>query len=100
MAVLNIPPNSGIRNLGRLPGTIHIYNTGNPGGAVTTYSMTIIDVGIWEGVRLTRGDQDSYQANGNATYLKNDGPSRLQVLYVGADELEDSDVEVVSEFPS
>ena len=32
MAVVNIPPNQVIYKLGPIPGTMHVYNTGNPGG--------------------------------------------------------------------
>lgn len=82
MAVVNIPPDGQIRALGQIPGTMHVYNTGNPAGGNSTYSVTILTVNVWLNVVIAQGGTDSYPANNNVTYIQNNGPNRLQVLYV------------------
>ena len=102
MAVVNIPPDNQIYGLGQVNGTLHIYNTGNPAGGNTTYDLTIITVNHWANVVIAQGHTDSYGAGGNAVYIQNHGPNRLQVLYLeGEPETpEEAGWKVVSEVPS
>jgi len=81
-AVVNIQPNGTIYGLGAINSTMHIYNTGNPAGGNSTYNLTIINVNNWQGVVIPQGHTDTYQPQGNAVYIQNNGPNRLQVLYV------------------
>ena len=81
-AVVNIPPNGAIYSLGAINSTLHIYNTGQPGGGNTTYNLTIIAVNVWMGVVTAPGNTQSYNPAGNAVYIQNNGPSQLQALYV------------------
>ncbi|GAA4375218.1 hypothetical protein [Nocardioides caricicola] len=85
MAVVNIPPDNRIYGLGQVPGTMYVYNMNNPPGA-TTYNLTIVHVNAWVGVVINPGHSDDYPAGGNPTFIQNQGPSVLQVLYIGADE--------------
>lgn len=82
-AVQNIPPDGRIYNLGRIPGQLHVYNTGRPGGGNTNYHLTIVHVGYFPR-QLPPGHTHSYNAAGNAVYIQNNGPSTLQVLYSAA----------------
>ncbi|NTF45703.1 hypothetical protein [Rhizobium rhizogenes] len=86
MAVVNIPPDGQIYALGRVPGTLHVYNRGPN---ASTYNLTIINVNNWQNVHLQTGHTNSYAANGNATYIQNlNGSGTLQCLWVAlADEL-------------
>jgi hypothetical protein len=78
--VHNIPPDERIYSLGRLAGSIHIYNTGRPVGGDTTYDVTIVNVNHYLR-QLAPGHTDTYNAGtGNAMYIQNHGPSALQVL--------------------
>ncbi|WP_437862952.1 hypothetical protein [Sorangium sp. So ce363] len=100
MAVVNIPPNQVIYKLGPIPGTMHVYNTGNPGGGATTYNITILNVGAWTDVVIQTGHTDTYQPNGNVVFVQNLGPSRLQVLYVESElTVEQAGGRSVKEFP-
>ncbi len=82
MPVVNIPPNNVIYALGVINGTMHVYNTNQPPAAITQYDLTIINVNHWGNVGILPGDTQSYPAGGNAVYIQNHGPSRLQALYV------------------
>ena len=86
MSVVNVPPDQQIYNLGIINGTMHVYNTNQPAGAATQYDLTIIHVGYWGNVGILPGHTDSYPAGGNAVYIQNQGPSRLQVLYLPEEE--------------
>ncbi|HEX5705831.1 MAG TPA: hypothetical protein VFX96_00935 [Pyrinomonadaceae bacterium] len=102
MAVVNIPPDNQIYNLGIINGTMHVYNTNNPPAAATQYNLTIIHVGNWMNVGILPGHTDSYPAGGNAVYIQNIGPSRLQVLHNDPQEErtpDDRGCGVVSEMP-
>jgi hypothetical protein len=82
MAVVNIPPDGKIYSLGKVPGTMHVYNRG---ANASTYNLTIIHVNNWQNVNIAVGHTDSYPANGNATYIQNQiGGGTLQCLWVGA----------------
>ncbi|MGK3967057.1 hypothetical protein WMF38_23150 [Sorangium sp. So ce118] len=101
MPVVNVAPNSVIYKLGPIPGTMHIYNTGNPGGGATTYNLTILNVGVWTDVVIQTGHTDTYQPNGNVVFIQNLGPSRLQVLYVESElTVEQAGGRAVSELPA
>jgi len=82
MAVVNIPPDRRIYDLGLINGSVHVYNTGNPPGGATVYSITILNVGAWTDVPIQIGHTHTYPAGGNRVYVQNMGPSKLQVLYV------------------
>ncbi|NLS21121.1 hypothetical protein HGP16_31985 [Rhizobium sp. P40RR-XXII] len=101
MAVVNIPPDGKIHVLGKVPGTLHVYNRGPN---ASTYNLTIIHVNNWQNVNIAAGHTDSYAANGNATYIQNqNGGSTLQCLWVAAaDELtpQQAGLETVESMPS
>ncbi|HYX51951.1 MAG TPA: hypothetical protein VE783_00765 [Candidatus Limnocylindrales bacterium] len=78
--VVNIPPDGRIYNLGLVPGNLHVYDTNMPPAAQTQYELTIVNVNYWNAV-IQPGHTDTYPANNNASYIRNIGPSRLQVLY-------------------
>jgi hypothetical protein len=82
MAVVNVPPDNRIYRIGAVPGTMHVYNVGQPAPPNTTYDVTILNVNVWLNQSLPAGHTHSYPANGNMVFIQNHGPSRLQVLYV------------------
>jgi len=86
MTVVNIPPDGRIYGLGKVPGTLHVYNRGPN---ASTYNLTIVGVNNWQNVNIAAGHTNSYAANGNTTYIQNqNGGSILQCLWVApADEL-------------
>ena len=104
MAVVNIPPDNTIYGLGQINGTMHVYNTNNPPGGNTTYDLTIVNVNHWANVVIQPGHTDPYPAGGNAVYIQNHGPSRLQVLYDDGDgegsTPEEAGWETADEMPS
>jgi hypothetical protein len=82
MAVVNIPPDGQIYQLGQIASALHVYNTNNPAGAHTLYNITIINVGNWLNVQILPGHTDTYHPAGNNVFLQNNGPSRLQALFL------------------
>lgn len=82
MAVVNVPPDGRIYSLGRIVSEMHVYNTNNPPADGTRYYLTIVNVGEYPNVLIQPGHTQTYHPHGNAVYIQNNGPSRLQVLYV------------------
>ncbi|XXT21331.1 hypothetical protein WME94_07190 [Sorangium sp. So ce429] len=80
--VVDIPPSGQIYGLGRVSSALHIYDTNNPPGAVTRYEITILNV-ISQSRQIAPGHTDTFQPAGNVVYVQNNGPSKLQALYVG-----------------
>lgn len=100
MAVVNIPPDNRIYNLGRIQSQLHVYNTNNPAAPNTLYNLTIPNVSNWMNRNILPGHTDTYAPAGNAVYIQNQGPSRLQVLYVDtALTPEEAGLEVVGAMP-
>ena len=83
-AVIDIPPDNRIYSLGKIQGTFHVYNTGNPPGGNTAYELTIVNQNAYQGV-LQPGHTDTFNGGGNAVYIQNHGPSKLQVLTLQAE---------------
>ena len=80
MPVIDIDPDSRIISLGRIGGTFHVYNTGQPGGGDTTVAVTIVNVGAWTNIVLRPGHVWSGDARNNPVFIQDSGPSRVQVL--------------------
>lgn len=100
MAVVNIPPDGRIYSLGRVPGTLHVYNRG-PNASM--YNLTIVGVNNWQNINISVGHTNSYLANGNATYIQNlNASGTLQCLWFElAEELtpEQADLETIKTMP-
>src|SRR5262249_24478470 len=79
--VFDIPPNNLIYGLGPINSRLHIYDTGHPGVGPTQYSVTILNVGVWINQVLTAGNMHAYIPGGNAVFVQNHGPSKLQALW-------------------
>ncbi|PCI75019.1 MAG: hypothetical protein COB20_13895 [SAR86 cluster bacterium] len=79
--VVNISPDGRAYSLGKINSTMHVYNTNNPPGRVTNYDITITSM-FYRSVDVLPGHSDQYAPNDNAVYIQNNGPSKLQVLYV------------------
>ncbi|QOJ01539.1 MAG: hypothetical protein HRU70_14030 [Phycisphaeraceae bacterium] len=82
MAVVNIPPNNQIYNLGIIHSQLHVYDTGNPPGGVTTYDLSIPNVNYWPNIQTQQGHTQTFSPQGNAVYIQNHGPSTLQCLFL------------------
>lgn len=97
--VVNIPAFSPIYQLGAVPSPMHIYNQG---GAQTHYDLTIINVGVWLNVAIQPGHTDTYRPDNNPVFIRNNGPSKLQVLYYPPEEAvapSEAGWDEVAEFP-
>ena len=97
--VVNVQPDGRIYNLGRIQHTVHVYDTNIPAGGNTGYQITIVDV-THQNRTIQPGHTHSYSPGGNAVYIQNNGPSRLQVLYAdGVMTPEDAGWKEVEELP-
>ena len=82
--VVDIPPDGRIYRIGRINGSLHIYDTNHPGAAQTQYVITISNVVGGQHVMIQPGHTDTYAPNNNMVFIQNNGPSKLQALYLEA----------------
>lgn len=80
MAVINVPANTAVQIAqGQVPSLMHVYCVGpNP----VTFGISIVNPPppyIWH--NLAAGHFLSFQVDGFQTWVQNNGPSMIQLLY-------------------